>query len=137
MSPLIGLLLAVSVGAFATRTGLDRDRAFYPTIMLVIAALYVLFAAIGGSPRALVLDSLVGIVFIVAATAGFAKSLWIVVAALAGHGILDSFHGAVIPNPGVPRWWPGFCAAYDIAAAAYLAWLLKRGRVRAVAQSNA
>jgi hypothetical protein len=33
----------------------------------------------------------------------------------------------------VPRWWPEFCLAYDVTAAAYLAWLLKRRRIRAAA----
>ena len=31
----------------------------------------------------------------------------------------------------VPAWWPEFCSGYDVAAGAYLAWLLKSGRVRA------
>jgi hypothetical protein len=29
----------------------------------------------------------------------------------------------------VPVFWPQFCSAYDIAAAAYLAGLLKLGRI--------
>jgi vacuolar-type H+-ATPase subunit I/STV1 len=130
MALIIGVVLALAVGVFATRIRLDRDRAFYPTIMLVIALLYVLFAAMGGSRRALLLDLLVGSVFIVAAVVGFKRSLWIVVAALAGHGLMDLVHGRFIDNPGVPVWWPGFCSAYDVCAAAYLAWLLKSGRVR-------
>jgi hypothetical protein len=67
------------------------------------------------------------------AVAGFKRSLWIVVVALAGHGTLDLIHGALISNPGVPSWWPAFCLTYDISAAAYLTWLLKSGRVRAAA----
>jgi protein-S-isoprenylcysteine O-methyltransferase Ste14 len=47
-----------------------------------------------------------------------------VVAGLALHGIYDFIHPAVITNPGVPTWWPGFCLAYDVIAAAYLAALL-------------
>jgi hypothetical protein len=31
----------------------------------------------------------------------------------------------LIQNPGVPAWWPGFCLTYDIAAAGYLAWILR------------
>jgi hypothetical protein len=76
---------------------------------------------------------LVGFAFIALAVAGFKRSLWLVVVALAGHGILDLFHASLISNPGVPDWWPSFCGTYDITAAAYLAWLLKRGRVRAAA----
>ncbi len=131
MALIIGVGLALVIGAFATALRLDRDRAFYPTVMIVIAFLYVLFAVIGGSTRALVVESLVGAGFILAAALGFKSSLWIVAAALAAHGIFDLVHGHVISNPGVPLWWPAFCGAYDITAAAYLAWLLKSGRVRA------
>jgi hypothetical protein len=78
-----------------------------------------------------VLDLLVGIVFVMLAVAGYKRSLWFVAAALAGHGVLDLAHAAIISNPGVPSWWPEFCLTYDVSAAAYLAWLLKSGRVRA------
>jgi hypothetical protein len=119
------------VGLFATGIGLDRDRAFYPVVTIVIASYYVLFAVMGGSTHALLLESLVCAVFLAVAVAGFRWSLWVVVVALAGHGILDLTHADVISNPGVPTWWPAFCLTYDISAAAYLAWLLWSGRVRA------
>jgi hypothetical protein len=61
---------------------------------------------------------------------GFRSSLWVVVAALAAHGIFDFVHDAAISNPGVPGWWPEFCFAYDVTAAVYLAWLLRSRRVR-------
>jgi len=35
---LVGALLAVAVGLMATAVGLDRDRAFYPTVTIVIAS---------------------------------------------------------------------------------------------------
>jgi hypothetical protein len=132
MLPLIvGIVFAFAVGVFGTRTGLDRDRAFYPTVMIVIALYYVLFAVMGGETRPLLLDLVVCTVFAIAATAGFKRSLWIVVAALAGHGLMDLVHGNFIANRGVPSWWPVWCCAYDVCAAAYLAWLLQSGRVRA------
>jgi hypothetical protein len=127
----VGALLAFAVGLMATGVGLDRDRAFYPTVTIVIAFLYALFAVMGASTHALVLESLVGTVFLAAAVSGFRTSLWIVVIALAAHGIFDLAHGRVLSNPGVPRWWPPFCLSYDVTAAAYLAWLLKSGRIRA------
>jgi hypothetical protein len=130
---LVGALLAFSVGLFATGVGLDRDRAFYPVVTIVIASLYALFAVMGASTHALVLESLVGVVFLAAAVIGFRWSLWVVVVALAAHGIFDLTHAAVISNPGVPSWWPEFCLTYDVTAAAYLAWLLKSGRIRAAA----
>jgi len=131
---LVGALLALSVGLLlGTGVGLDRDRAFYPVVTIVIASYYALFAVMGASTHALVLESLVGAVFLALAVTGFRWSLWVVAAALAVHGIFDLTHAAIISNPGVPHWWPAFCLAFDVTAAAYLAWLLKSGRIRAAA----
>ena len=126
MPYVIGVVLALSVGLFATWVGLDRDRAFYPTVMIVIALLYVLFAAMGGSGHVVLLESIVMAGFVTAAVVGFKKSEWLVVAALAGHGIFDSLRGNLIENPGVPDWWPAFCLAYDLVAAAWLAGIIVR-----------
>ncbi|MBZ5640922.1 MAG: hypothetical protein LAO51_19465 [Acidobacteriia bacterium] len=131
MPLVVGALLAFAVGLFATGLGLDRDRAFYPVVTIVIASYYALFAVIGASTHALVLESLVGVVFLAVAVLGFRSSLWVVAVALAAHGIFDLSHATVISNPGVPRWWPEFCLAYDVTAAAYLAWLLRSGHIRA------
>lgn len=133
---LVGVLLAAAVGLFARIVGLDRDRAFYPTVTIVIGLLYALFAVMGGSTQALLVESLVGTVFIAAAVVGFQSSLWIVVAALAGHGLFDLVHGGLVSNPGVPAFWPAFCSAYDLTAAAGLAWLLKSGRIRVAASRD-
>ena len=130
-SAVVGACLALAVGVFATVVRLDRDRAFYPTVAIVIASLYSLFAVMGGSTRALVVESIVGVVFIALAVLGFRSSLWVVVAVLGVHGVFDLVHGAVIANPGVPRWWPAFCLAYDVAAAGYLAWLIMSRRTKA------
>ena len=126
MAYLVGAMLALAVGGLATAVGLDRDRAFYPTVLIVIASYYALFAVVGESSHALVVEAVVAIAFLAVAIAGFRYSLWLVVAALAAHGILDVFHGQVIANPGVPSWWPAFCLTYDGVAAGYLALLLLR-----------
>ncbi|MDP3857971.1 MAG: hypothetical protein Q8Q73_09455 [Stagnimonas sp.] len=80
---------------------------------------------------ALMVESLVAAAFLGAAIAAFRSTLWIVVAAPTAHGVFDLAHGRFVANPGVPVWWPAFCLAYDVAAAAYLAWLLLNRRVRA------
>jgi hypothetical protein len=128
----IGLVLALAVGVYATTLRLDRDRAFYPTVLVVIASYYVLFAAMAGSRRAIIVESLIAGVFVVAASLGFRRSLWLVAAGLAAHGVMDFFHGQLVVNPGVPTWWPAFCGAYDVAAAGYLAWLLTHEPARRV-----
>lgn len=126
MPYVIGIVLAVGVTLFAKCAGFDRDRAFYPTVLMVVASYYVLFAAMSLSVHTVVVESLVMGAFATAAIAGFKSSGWIVVAGLAGHGILDAFHGHVVDNAGVPAWWPAFCLSYDLGAAACLAVLLRR-----------
>jgi hypothetical protein len=133
MAIIVGIVLALAAGIMATGVGLDRDRAFYPVITIVIGFLYALFAVMGGSNHALMLELIGGLVFLSAAIIGFRSSLWLVAAALAGHGVFDIFHGSVIANPGVPTFWPQFCSAYDITAGAYMAWLLRSGRLAASA----
>lgn len=133
MALVIGVSLALFVGVLFTTLRLDRDRAFYPIVTIVVASYYVLFAVMGASARTVVLESSAGAVFLLFAVYGFRSSLWLVAAALAAHGIFDLVHGAAISNPGVPTWWPEICLGYDITAAAYLASLLRSGRVRVAA----
>jgi hypothetical protein len=127
MAYVIGVVLALAVSAYATMLRLDRDRAFYPTVLVVVASYYVLFAVMGGSARVIVVETLVAGAFVVAASLGFRRSLWLVAVGLAAHGVQDFFHGGLVANPGVPAWWPAFCGAYDVAAAGYLTWRLTRG----------
>lgn len=127
----IGSLLAVAVTVFARVTGLDRDRAFYPTVAIVVASYYVLFAVMGGGGSTLWIETGAMMVFVIAAVAGFRFNLWIAAAALAGHGVFDFFHAGLVTNGGVPVWWPPFCLAYDVVAGACLAWLLWRGKLTA------
>jgi hypothetical protein len=136
MALLVGIVLALAVGWLARVGGLDRDRAFYPTVAIVVASYYALFAVMGASTRVLVLESLIAGAFAALAVVGFRSSLWIAVAALGAHGVFDLVHGGIVANPGVPSWWPAFCLTYDVTAAGFLAWLLTSGRVRAAASGR-
>jgi hypothetical protein len=89
---LVGLILSVAAAGFATAIGLDRERAFYPTVLIVIASYYVLFAVMGGSSRALLVEIIVASGFLISAVLGFKRSLWFVVAAIVGHGVFDFVH---------------------------------------------
>jgi len=121
----IGIVLALAVSALATVAGFDRDRAFYPVLAIVIASYYGLFAIMGGSTATLMTESVVIAALVAISILGFKFNLWLVAAALLAHGVFDFIHAHLIRNPGVPAWWPGFCLTYDIAAAGYLAWILK------------
>ena len=123
---LIGIVLALAVGLFARTAGFDRDRAFYSTVLIVIASYYGLFAVMGGSGRTLLLESAGIAAFLLVAIVGFKRNPWFLVAGLFAHSLFDFLHGHLISNSGVPAWWPMFCLSYDATAAAYLAWLLRR-----------
>ncbi|MFN0045530.1 MAG: hypothetical protein ACKVOS_03600 [Sphingorhabdus sp.] len=123
MEYLVGVILGLAVGGFAATSGFDRDRAFYPTVLIVIASYYALFAVMGESPYStLAIEIAVGLVFSVFAILGFRKSLWLAAAALVGHGFFDFFvHQALVTNLGMPLWWPGFCGAIDLVIGGWLA----------------
>ena len=92
---------------------------------------------IGGAPGDLRTELLIYAPFAALAIAGFRTSLWLVVAGLAGHGVLDVFYPSLVAGRGVPAFWPAFCMAYDVIAAACLALLLvfRRGAGAGVSSS--
>jgi hypothetical protein len=126
MEYMIGVMLSLAVVGFGAALGLDRERGFYPIVLMVVASYYILFAAMGASGRTLMVEIIVACGFLLVAALGFRKSLWFVVAGLIGHGVFDFFHHTFIQNPGVPAWWPGFCLAFDALLGVLLAVTLTR-----------
>ena len=124
MEYLIGVILGLSVASFATVIGFDRERSFYATVAIVNASYYSLFAVMGGSGRAIGIESVVCLGFVVIAAIGFKRNLWLVCAAVVGHGVFDMVHHLFIENPGLPSWWPGFCLAIDVTAGGWFAGVL-------------
>jgi len=125
MEFIVGVALALLVCVGAWLLGMDRDRVFYPTVLIVVASYYVLFAAIDGSSQeVLPYEIAIAAVFTVVAVVGFRRNLWLVAAALAGHGVMDVFHHALVHNPGLPLAWPGFCMAFDLTAAVFVGCML-------------
>jgi hypothetical protein len=131
MEYLIGLLLSLAVAAFAATVGFDRDRSFYPTLLIVIASSYVLFAVMGASGSTLALEISVALGFSALAVIGYTKIPWLVAAAIVGHGLFDLVHQSWINNPGVPPWWPGFCSTFDVIFGAWVAVRLRTVHARA------
>ena len=131
MEYLVGAILGILVGVSTRLIGMDRDRALYPAIMVVVASYYSLFAVMGGSMQALVIETTIGLIFVALAFTGFRTTLWLTAAGLVGHGVFDVLRGDMIDNPGVPIWWIGFCSSIDVAMGAFLIWLLASHRTRA------
>ncbi|MES2462698.1 MAG: hypothetical protein V4671_19120 [Armatimonadota bacterium] len=92
MPLLIGVCLALAVALFARFLGLDRDRAFYATVLAVVASYYGLFAVMSGSSQTLLLECIAIVAFLVITAIGFKGSQWLLVAGLAAHGVFDYFH---------------------------------------------
>lgn len=124
MQYVIGVVLAIGVCVFARVSGFDRDRAFYPTVLIVVASYYILFAAMGSYGPVIAVETVAACGFAAMAVVGFRKSAWVVVAGLVGHGVFDFFHHFLVQNSGVPEWWPGFCLAFDALAGIFLGGLL-------------
>jgi hypothetical protein len=123
MPLLIGLGLALAVGAFARLSGFDRDRAFYPVVLIVVGHYYVLFAIVaGGAGLGVELAGLA--LFAALALLGFRRSLWIAAGGLALHGVFDFLRPGLLEAHGAPAWWPYFCLGFDGGAGAVLAAIL-------------
>ena len=72
MEYLVAVILGVIVAGFAATTGFDRDRSFYPTVLIVVGSYYALFAVMGASGYAsLGIEVAVGLVFSGFAVLGF------------------------------------------------------------------
>jgi len=136
METIVGISLALTFCAAATRLGMDRERAFYPAVVMAVASYYLAFAVVDGRSVVMLSEVAIAAVFIVAAVAGFKGKPWFAVAALAGHGVMDLFHHHLVHNTGVPQAWPGFCASFDVTAGALVAWvMLRRARGKRAQQS--
>lgn len=112
-----GIGLGVAVAVFAWRTGFDRDRSFYPTVLMVIAAYYVLFAVMSGNERAILIETGVAALFCIAALVGYRWSALTIATAIFAHGVYDAVHHFIFPDHGAPVWWPGFCGSIDVVLA--------------------
>lgn len=113
----VGIALALLVCGAAAGLGMDRDRVFYPAVLIATASYYVAFAIVDGGQAVLWSEAAIAALFIGMAVLGFKRNPWVVVAALAGHGAMDIFHDALVHNTGVPQGWPGFCMTFDLTAA--------------------
>ena len=121
MEYLVGASGAVALAVFARFSGFERDKSFYPTVLIVIGFLYVLFGAIDGRASVVLIEITFALFFSGIAMLGFRNGCWIVGAGIAGHGVFDFVRQFFIENAGVPVWWPGFCATIDVLLGVYLA----------------
>lgn len=120
MEYVVGALGAVALSVFGRISGFEKDRSFYPTVLIVIALLYLLFAAIDGRTSVVMIEALFTLIFCGFAIAGYYRGCHIVAVGIAAHGAFDYLHQFFIEDRGVPVWWPGFCAVIDILIGLYV-----------------
>src|SRR5258706_14214147 len=85
MEYLIGVVLGAGTCVFARLTGFDRERVFYPMLLVFIATYYIAFAVMGRSVPALTTESLVAGLFFAVAVVGVQEKILFFFAALSRH----------------------------------------------------
>jgi hypothetical protein len=132
-----GLIAALSIVGLGHATRQGRFLAFYSTVLMVIALVYVLFAALTGALRTIVIESAIASMFIAVAVAacrwGTVRTAGVLVATgLVAHGGYDLLHSIVVSNPVVPAWWLVFCGVVDVALGGWVFRLGHRGHLLAL-----
>ncbi len=92
----------------------------YALSLPLIAAVYIGFAVADGRPIVIAVESTIAAIFVVVAAAGITGPAWLIVIGLVGHGLKDLWqhHSQYVAGT---RWWPPFCCAVDMLAAAIIA----------------
>jgi hypothetical protein len=123
-----GAGLALVLAIFGKLTSYEKDRSFFPTLLIVIASYYLLFAILDGSVSTILIEIAIASFFIVLAIWGSYRFPLIVGAGIALHGIFDFMYGHLYVNNGVPVWWPAFCAGIDIPFGLWIMYLSYKTR---------
>ncbi len=122
-----GLLSAAAL--IAISRALRAERWSYAASLLVLPALYAGFALLADAPAIAVDELRVGLPYLVGgvvlallgqrhpvAVTAVVAALWLL------HGGYDAIHPQWFVNPGVPGWYPLYCASVDVAIGVYLGW---------------
>lgn len=109
---LAGIVVASAIIIAAKAFKFDRDRSFYPVILIVIASYYPLFALIARD--AVLIELTIAGVFFLIAVSGTLRFKWLIGIGLMLHGGLDMVYYIHPLSTGVPHWWPVFCAVVDV-----------------------
>lgn len=122
----LGAIIGAVLGAASillARTVRGEHWLYSATVMFLPVA-YAVLAAAAGDLHTATLELFVGAPFILGGAANLVFRiprsavpvgvLWIT------HGIFDVLHDCFFLNPGVPEWYPVFCAAIDIVIGVYM-----------------
>jgi hypothetical protein len=117
-------LWGVAVGLVQATTPLVfwwlNSATVYALGTIGIAFIYIGFAVADGRPKVIAVESGVATGFVILAAVAITGSPWLLVAALAGHGLKDLWQHRTQFVRGT-RWWPPFCMTVDFVVAAIIA----------------
>jgi hypothetical protein len=122
-SPRAAKLWGVAVGLAQAATPLLfwwlNTATVYAIGTVGIAFIYIGFAVADGRPKVIAVESGVAMGFVILAAVAVTGSPWLLVAALAGHGLKDLWQHRTqfVANT---RWWPSFCMTVDFVVAAII-----------------
>ncbi|MGJ8669628.1 MAG: hypothetical protein ACSHXK_09090 [Oceanococcus sp.] len=122
---LLGLGLGFAIAILAHLIRFERDRSFYPTILIVIASYYVLFAVMSG--ESVVVELLIACFFSAIAIAAAVRWGSAIGWGILLHGVFDFTRNGIIGDGGAPHWWPEFCGGIDVALGVCLIWATHSG----------
>lgn len=124
----LGLLLAGIAIAMVKDVKLS-PRA-YGVALVVLPAIYMLFAALAGDIGAMALEFIFGLPFfivgLICARRGFKYSGLLVLGLWMAHAAYDVYHPMLVANAGVPGWYPALCFAFDLVIVVYLFMLVTK-----------
>ncbi len=116
----VGAVMGATTSAVLNAVGPAPPVASHAILLAAIATPYLAFAAADGRLRAVGSEAFVVAGLFVAALAFFDGPAMPVVVALVAHAVWDIAHIRCDITT-VVRWWPPWCAAFDLAAAGGLA----------------
>lgn len=109
------------------------EKWVYALGLLSLPGFYCAFAWSSGSVGIVPAELLWGLPFIVGGGIGLvllspSRTILSIGALWLAHGGFDLMRGRLIVNPGMPLWWPVFCAAFDVVVGLYLVHAALKGR---------
>ncbi|MBX3389557.1 MAG: hypothetical protein KF691_08895 [Phycisphaeraceae bacterium] len=97
----------------------DVSRELFAVVLGSLGGVYLGGALKAGTNRDIAITALGALVCVGFAVAGLRGPLWIIGAGFLAHAVWDWVHHAIRKGT-VGRWWPPFCAIYDVVVGGYL-----------------
>lgn len=119
-----GIGVATGLATIALARRIRGEHWLYALSLIILPILYAGFAWLAGAALIGLQELAVGLPYLLGGLLlAFRRPRWaaaIVGALWLAHGGYDLVHPLLFDNPGVPSWYPAFCAGVDIAIGLYL-----------------